>query len=547
MNDATTRLATVAVADRMIGELEAAGVTLGFGVVSLHNLPFLDAILRRGRMRFVPARGEAGAANMADAAARVLGVPTLLVTSTGTGAANAAGALVEAQTAGTPVIHLTGQVDSAWLDRGWGFIHEARDQLGLLRSVSKAAWRVSRPQDAVAVLREAMRVALTPPTGPVSIEMAIDVQRAAVPDAPALGRLPVLRCIADEEAVALAAAWLEQAERPLLWVGGGALEAGDAVRRIADAGVPVLSSVAGRGVLDEAHPASLGSFATSRPVAELLARADLLIVAGSHLRSNETRTYGLRMPERVVRIDVDPAAVDRGYPAALFVLGECAAVLAALSPGGRRPAWLQRAQAARADAEAISRREAGAYAALIAALEAEMPDDALWVRDITLSNSIWGNRLPRRLRPRTSVHAMGGGIGQGLAHAIGAAIAAPGRMTVLLTGDGGFMLNPGELASAVQEKINVTVLLMNDGGYGVIRNIQDAEYGARRGFVDLFNPDFAGLAASYGVGYRRLAEAAASREALAWAFGRSGVSIIEVDMAAFGGFGINFAGPPRKP
>ncbi len=546
MADAMTQVATVPAADRMIAELEAAGVTLGFGVVSLHNLPFLDAILRRGRIRFVPARGEAGAANMADAAARVLGAPTLLVTSTGTGAANAAGALIEAQTAGTPVIHLTGQIDSAWLDRNWGFIHEARDQLGLLRSVSKAAWRITRPQDAGAVLREAMRVALTPPTGPVSIEMAIDVQRAALPDAPALGPLPVPRCIEDKAAVTQAAIWLQRAERPLLWVGGGALAAGDAVRRIADAGVPVLSSVAGRGVLDEAHPASLGSFAASRPVAELLAEADLLIVAGSHLRSNETRTYGLRMPARMVRIDVDPAAGDRGYPATLFVLGECAAVLAALSPGGERAAWLKRAQAARAEAEQISRREAGVYAGLIAALESEMPADALWVRDITLSNSIWGNRLPRRWAPRTSVHAMGGGIGQGLAHGIGAAIAAPGRKTVLLTGDGGFMLNTGELATAVQEKLDLTVLLMNDGGYGVIRNIQDAEYGARRGFVDLFNPDFAKFADSYGVGYRRLADPAAAPAVLSWAFARSGVSIIEVDMAAFGSFGINFAGPPRK-
>jgi acetolactate synthase I/II/III large subunit len=109
------------------------------------------------------------------------------------------------------------------------------------------------------------------------------------------------------------------------------------------------------------------------------------------------------------------------------------------------------------------------------------------------------------------------------------------------------MLNAGELGTAVQEKLDMTVLLMNDDGYGVIRNIQDAEYGARRGFVDLFNPDFAGFAASYGVGYRRLSDPAGAQAALGWAFGRSGVSIIEVDMATFGGFGINFAGPPRKP
>jgi len=144
MMDATTVAATMSVADAMIAELENAGIRQAFGVISLHNMPFLDAIRRRGVMRFTAARGEAGAANMADAATRVTGVPALLVTSTGTGAGNAAGALVEALTAGVPMIHITGQIDSPWLDRGWGFIHEAKDQLGMLRAVSKAAWRIAR-------------------------------------------------------------------------------------------------------------------------------------------------------------------------------------------------------------------------------------------------------------------------------------------------------------------------------------------------------------------------------------------------------------------
>ena len=143
--DATVTAGVAPTADLMIAELEAAGVLDAFGVISLHNMPFLDAIRRRGLMRFTPARGEAGACNMADAAARITGRPALVVTSTGTGAGNAAGALVEALTGGSPLIHITGQVDSAWLDRNWGFIHEAKDQLGMLRAVSKAAWRIARP------------------------------------------------------------------------------------------------------------------------------------------------------------------------------------------------------------------------------------------------------------------------------------------------------------------------------------------------------------------------------------------------------------------
>ena len=548
MMDAT-RLdtATMPVADLLIAELEAAGVREAFGVISLHNMPFLDAMRRRGVIRFVTARGEAGAVNMADAAARVSGRPTLAVTSTGTGAGNAAGALVEAFTAGAPVIHLTGQIDSPWLDRGWGFIHEAKDQLGMLRAVSKAAWRISHPDEAASVLRAAVRTALSAPSGPVSIEVAIDLQRTEIPVRDALGPLPLLAATADPALLDQASAWLAAARRPLLWVGGGALGCVGPVRALADAGVPVVASTAGRGVLDENHPASLAAFAQSPSVAAMIADADLLIVAGSHLRSNETRTYALRLPARVVRIDADPAADGRGYANDLFILADAAQALGRIAlPESVDPAWTARAAQARATAEAATRAQAGAYAALIDAVAMVLPDDGIWVRDITLSNSIWGNRLPRRVSPRTAIHAMGGGIGQGLAHAIGASVAAPGKQVVAIAGDGGFMLNPGELATAAQIGARIALVLMNDGGYGVIRNIQDAEYDGRHGDTDLLNPDFAAFAGSLGVAHRKIASPEQAAEALRWAVAQPGIAIVEVDMARFGDFASAFAGPPRR-
>ena len=543
----TEPLAEVAVADLLVAELEAAGVRQAFGVISIHNMPLLDAMRRRGVIRFIAARGEAGACNMADAATRVGDRPAVLVTSTGTGAGNAAGALIEALTAGVPLIHLTGQIDSKYLDRGWGFIHEAKDQLGMLRAVSKAAWRISRPEEAVAVLREAICVAQTPPCGPVSIEIAIDIQRVLLPHAEPLGPLPLTLPAPAPAQLALASDWLEAARRPVIWAGGGASHAVAEIRVLADAGIPVVMSTSGRGVLDGDHPASLGTFTQLPPVSNLLEQADLLIVAGSHLRSNETRTYGLRLPERLVRIDVDPAADGRGYPSALFILGDAKAALHGLAKGaaGGRRDWLAQATAAREAAEARLRREVGPYAALIEAIEACLPRDALFVRDITLSNSIWANRLPRIAAPRQTVHAMGGGIGQGLAHAIGAALACPDRATVAIVGDGGFMLNPGELATAVQERARLALILMNDRRYGVIRNIQDADYGGRHGDTDLLHPDFAILAASLNIPYRCLADAAGSRDAVTWALEQPGVSMLEVDMTSYGPFAAGYAGPPR--
>ena len=180
MPDAASATATATVGDLVAAFLEECGVATAFGVISIHNMPILDAFARRNRIRFVPARGEAGALNMADAFARVTGGLGVGITSTGVAAGNAAGSLVEALTAGTPVLHLTGQVELSYLDRNRSYIHEAPRQPDMLKSVSKAFFRIWSAQEALGVLREAARTALTPPMGPVSVEIPIDVQAAQV-------------------------------------------------------------------------------------------------------------------------------------------------------------------------------------------------------------------------------------------------------------------------------------------------------------------------------------------------------------------------------
>ena len=202
--------------------LEACGVKTAFGVISIHNMPILDAFHRRGTIRFVSSRGEAGACNMADAAARVSGVLGVCVTSTGTGCGNAAGAMVEAITAGTPLLHLTGQIESEFLDRDLGYIHEHPAQLAMLQSVGKAAFRIRNPETALATLREAVRLAFTPPCGPVSIEIPIDVQAMTLPVPVDLTPLPVAPLAPSPASVQLLADQLRGKKRPLLWLGGGA-------------------------------------------------------------------------------------------------------------------------------------------------------------------------------------------------------------------------------------------------------------------------------------------------------------------------------------
>jgi acetolactate synthase-1/2/3 large subunit len=532
--------------------LESLGVELAFGVVSVHNIPILDAVNRRGRIRFTPARGEAGACNMADAAARVSGRLGLVVTSTGAGAGNAAGAMLEALTAGTPLLHLTGQVDAPFLDRGFGYLHEVPAQLDMLRAISKAAYRIAKVADALAILREAATVALTAPQGPVSIEIPIDLQRAPVelPQQFAPLDVPVTR--PDPVALDHLAARMLAAKRPLLWLGGGACGAREAAARLAALGIGVVTSGAGRGILPEDHPMSLGAYGAAPAVEALYDTADFMLVAGSHLRGNETRTYNLRLPMARGRIDVDPNAAGRSYPCEIFVRGDARLALDGLAErlAGRvavDPAFAADIAAARSKAEAAMRHAAEPYGAVLEAVERHMPQDALWVRDITLSGTGWGGRAPALRGPRQGVHAAGGGIGQGLAMAVGAALAGGGRKCVALVGDGGLSLSLGELATAAESGADITLVLMNDGGYGVIRNIFDNAYGGRRCYSDLRMPDFGLLAESLGIPHRRVSEGTAFAPAFAAALQRPGLAVVEVDMAAIGPYtarGGNFPPPP---
>lgn len=557
MSDATRRMT---VGEAVATFLEHCGVRAAFGVISIHNMPILDAFGRRAALaaesgqpapiRFVPARSEPGATNMADAYARVTGGLGVVVTSTGTAAGNACGAMVEALTAGTPVLHLTGQIELPYIDRQLGYIHEAHQQLAMLQTVSKAAFRVRSPETALGTLREAVRIALTAPRGPVAIEIPVDIQAAEIDVPASFAPAEVGMQQPNQDELDALAECLSHAKRPILWLGGGARGAGVAVRRLLDLGFGVVTSVQGRGIVPENDPRSLGAFNLYEPAERFFATCDAMLVVGSRLRSNETLRYRLKLPQPLYRIDADPQQQGRCYADSAFVTGDSTAALTGLADRLQErmktdPAFARDLASVRQAAETLVRKGLGPYAALVSELQGAAGRDFIWVRDVTVSNSTWGNRSLHIFGPRDGVHALGGGIGQGLQMAIGAAIAGAGRRTLCLVGDGGLQVNIGELATLVQERANVTLLVMNDRGYGVIRNIQDAQYGGRRYYADLHTPDFAGLAASIGLPFQRvrsLSDAGSLRDAL----GRTGPQMIEIDMTTVGPFTETFSGPPVR-
>jgi acetolactate synthase-1/2/3 large subunit len=542
---------TTTVGELIAAFLERCGVKTAFGVISIHNMPILDAIHNRGKIRYVGARGEAGAVNMADGLARVSGGLGVAFTSTGTAAGNAAGAMVEALTAGTALLHITGQIETEYLDKDLAYIHEAPDQLSMLQSISKTAYRVRSAETALPTIREAVRVAQTAPSGPVSVEIPIDIQAAEIEwpadlAAPHIGTLT--HC---SERVAQLAEQLRKAKRPLLWLGGGARHATHAVERLVALGFGVVTSVQGRGVLAEDHPATLGAFNVHAAVERFYKTCDALVVVGSRLRGNETLKYKLALPRPLYRIDADALADNRGYRNEMFVHGDASAVLEALATllEGRikvDPAFAQDLAAARESAVADVGKGLGPYKRLVDALQAAVGRDYNWVRDVTISNSTWGNRLLKIFSPRAGVHALGGGIGQGMQMGIGAALAGGAAKTVCLVGDGGLMVNVGELATAVQENANLMIVLMNDQCYGVIRNIQDAQYGGRRCYVDLHQPDFAQFCESLKLTHYRIQSLDQADAIIREGMAKAGPVLVEVDMLSVGSFATAFAGPPVK-
>jgi len=547
---------TVTVGAVVAAFLEQCGVKAAFGVISIHNMPILDAFAQRGTVRFISARGEAGAGNMADAYARSTASLGVCITSTGPAAGNIAGSMVEALTAGAPVLHITGQIETPYLDKGMSYIHEAPDQLTMLKAVSKAALRVRSVETVLGTLKRAVQLALTAPTGPVSVEIPIDIQSALTTMPADLSPLPIERAVPSAAALDALAARLAVARRPMLWVGGGARHARAAIQRLQKLGFGVVTTTQGRGTVPEDDAGSLGAYNIQKPVEALYQTCDAMLVVGSRLRGNETLKYELKLPRPLYRIDVDAAAEGRCYASEAFVCGDSALALEGLADRLEAarykadPQLLVDLRAAHDQAVASLRDGLGPYAELVRQLQSAAGRNFNWVRDVTVSNSTWGNRELRVFEPSAGVHATGGGIGQGMPMAIGAAIGAAvtgsGRKTFCLAGDGGFILNLGELACMVQEKAPMVIVLMNDKSYGVIKNIQDAQYGGRQCYAELHTPDYDLLCKSIALPHARVRDLAELPARLGEALAAEGPFLLEIDMLSIGSFKTTFAGPPTN-
>ncbi|MDV6304512.1 MULTISPECIES: thiamine pyrophosphate-binding protein [Rhodococcus] len=523
--------------DVLVDVMRRHGVTTAFGVISIHNLPLVEAVDRD--LEFVEMRHEAAAVNAADAYARATGGIGVALTSTGTGAGNAAGSMIEALTAGSRVLHITGQIETEFLAPNRpapsrGVIHEFPKQPQLLDAVSVHSATINDVKDVAVELETAIRRIRSAPTGPASIEWPSDLQYLATPEKQRpfeMTDVPVP--VADADTIARGVELIDAAKAPLFWLGGGAAGAGPELTELAHrVGAGILTSNSGRGIVPETDPLVIGNFATTPQGRALLADSDLLIAVGTHFRSNETASYSLSLPDNIIQIDVEASTIGRVYPATVGIVGDARSVLTSLADRvAAQPGWTARVAEVREAVRSDLTEYIGGYADICAAMRTILPDRSPIARDVTIPSSQWGNRLLPIHERETNIFPLGGGIGQGLAMGIGAAHGRRDVPTLVMVGDGGLAVHLGELASLAGSSAHVIVVVFNDGGYGVLRNMQEAN-GFRRSGVDLHTPRFDLLAASLDIPHRLIQRVETFADALTDAIGRTGPSIIEVDVAS---------------
>lgn len=520
--------AAMTTAEGVVGQIIRNGINTIYALPGVQNDYLFDALAgATDKLRLIHTRHEQGAAYMALGAALATGKPQVFTVVPGPGILNATAAICTAYALNAPVLALTGQIASNAIGRGLGMLHEIPDQLGLLRSLTKSAERINAPHEGPAKVNRAFVEMRSGRPRPVALEAPLDVwpRRAPVQLLPAA---EALEAPLDIDAVKAAAKLLAAAERPLMIVGGGALDASEAVRSVAEIlQAPVSSHRTGRGVLDSRHPLSVNSAIGHR----FWRDADVVLAVGTRLQLQQLQ-WGLDDKIKIVRIDADADELNRVRPASVGIIGDARRVLEALGDelaklSAKRPSRTEDVQRMRALSDS-DWAQCKPQIAFLEAIRAELPEDGIFVDELTQLGYVSRLAFPI-YKPRSFITpGYQGTLGWGLATALGAKAARPDVPVVAVSGDGGFMFNVQELATAVQHRIPIVVVLMNDGAFGNVLRTQTEDFGNRRIATNLHNPDFVKLAESFGALGLRARTPEELRIALREAFNSGQPTIIDV-------------------
>ena len=517
----------------IVNSLRTHGVDTVFGLPGGQMDHFFDAMYLEGdALQVIHSRHEQGAAYMAYGYAQSTGRVGTYAVVPGPGLLNSTAALATAWANNAPVLCVSGQVPASGIDKGYGHLHEIKDQLGLIRHLTKWAERIEQPEDVPGQIAEAFRQLRTGRPRPVEVEMAMDVmamQADVEPLEPVIEYpLPPI----DLDRIDAAAKLLGEAKRPMIVIGSGALNAGEALLAVAEVlQAPVMSKRKGRGVIDDRYYLSQNLPAGHR----LWAETDAVLPVGTRLMMPLTM-WGTDDEMKLIRVDIDPEEITRICDPDVGIVGDATMVMTALHDAlqkynrGRssREEELTRLKA-RVGQEI--REHVAPQAAYLDVIRDVLPDDGIFVDEITQVGFVSWYAFPV-YRPRQFITAGNQGtLGYGYATALGVAIANPGKQVVQVSGDGGFMFTVQELSTAVQHQIDLVTVIFNDNKFANVERQQDEWFGGRNICTDLRNPDFVRLAEAFGATGYRAKSPDQLRTVLTEAFQAGGPVLIEVPVA----------------
>lgn len=516
----------------LVQSLIREGVDTIFGIPGIQLDWAYDALhAERDRVRVVHTRHEQATAYMADGYARSTGKVGVYLVVPGPGVLNTTAALSTAYACNSRVLCLTGQVQSDAIEVGRGLLHEIPDQIGLLRHLTKWAASAGSPAEVPGIVHEAFRQLRSGRPRPTAIEVPPDVLQAE--REVRLGEpLPPVVEPGEPALLERAAEILGRAERPLIVSGGGVLaaEAWDELRRLAELlDAPVVMTGNGLGAVPASH--RLGF--TSLGLAPLLADADAVLAVGTRLVQSRNRAVVPPPGVPLIRIDADGTQMYRSTTPTVAIVADAKLSLASLAELAERhtrsrpdrSAELAALKASLAE-DMASLQPQGEFGR---ALREELPDDTIFVSEST-QVGYWMQYGGLAVeRPRTFITSgYQGTLGYGFPTALGAQVGNPDRRVVSVNGDGGFMFNVQELATAVQHRIPLITIVFDDGAYGNVRRIQEHQFGGRTIASELKNPSFAALGEVFGLQGLRAVGPDELRSALRAALAHDGPTMIEV-------------------
>jgi acetolactate synthase I/II/III large subunit len=493
----------------IVGLLEREGIRTVAGIPGGAILPFYDALSQSTSIRHVLARHEQGAGFIAQGMARASGKPAVCLASSGPGATNLLTAIADAKLDSIPIVCITGQVPKGMI--GTDAFQEV-DTYGLSIPITKHNYLVRDARELLTVLPEAFRLAASGRPGPVLIDVPKDVQTQIIEFAewPAPAGVPG-RPRGDEALIAKAAAMIDMADRPVLYLGGGVIQSGAAAAAIElaeKASLPTTMTLMALGAMPIDHPLALGMLGmhAARCTNMVLEECDLLIALGARFDDRATGKVAAFCPNaKIIHIDIDEAELDKIKTANIGIVGDVAAVLARLLPrvcAVPRVEWLDRVGELKRDfpLQMPDVDNPRSHYGLIRAVANCLDEDAIVTTDVG-QHQMWVAQAYPLRRPRQWLTSGGlGTMGFGFPAAIGAALAEPERTVVCFSGDGSFLMNIQELATVAEENLNVKIVLMNNNALGLVHQQQSLFYGKRL-FASKFAgaPDFVRIAEGFGV------------------------------------------------